>query len=70
MKVGFEVKARSLKDQTLNTGLEVRELIKGEVFLARYKNQQVFECLIELGILQKVSSAEPLQKKIPVVFIV
>ena len=63
-----EVKLKSLKDQTLNTGIEKVELVKDEIFRAKFKNQMCVDNLIALGgIVQTVPSIVALSKKIPVI---
>ena len=64
----IEVKLQSLKDQTLNTGVEKVELVKDEIFRAKFKNQMCVDNLIALGgIVQTVPSIVALSKKIPVI---
>ena len=62
-----EVKLKSLKDQTLNTGVETVELIEGEIFRAVFKNQMVVNNLIDVGVIAEVPSIVALTKEIPVV---
>jgi len=63
----IEVKLQSLKDQTLNTGVEIVELVQDEIFRAKFKNQVVVDSLISIGVVQTVPSIVALTKRIPVI---
>jgi len=65
------VKARlcSLKDQTLITGVEVRDLIEGEIFEARFKSEAVIEGLIGIHVIKRVPPDAGICKNIPVILL-
>ena len=65
----IQAKARSIQDQSLNTGIEVLELVKNEVFSAVYKSELIFEELIKIGVIKEVSSKTAEAKNIPVVLL-
>jgi len=63
-----EAKVRSLKDQSLFTGVEELYLFQGQVFTAIFKNADVLEGLEKIGVLEIVDDDVPEQKEIPVLF--
>lgn len=67
MLTAVETKVRSLKDQTLWTGVYHYELIKGEVFVGVFKSITTLEGFLELGILEAVDESVPCEKVFPVI---
>jgi Leucine-rich repeat (LRR) protein len=61
-------KIKSLKDTTLRTSIETIMLSKNQVTLARFKNKQEFEGIINSGVAIEVPSCEPEVKVIPVLY--
>ena len=64
-----EFKVQSLQDQTLNTGVEIYELTKGEIFIGKFKSSALVNNFIEAGIIIKTNSIIPLEKPIPVILL-
>lgn len=62
----IQKKVRSLKDQTLNTGVASYSLVKGEVFIGWFKNPGLLDSLINIGVLERVPDNEKVEKIIPV----
>lgn len=67
MLTAVETRVRSLKDQTLWTGVYHYELIKGEVFVGVFKNIQTLEGFLEIGVLEAVDESVPCEKVFPVI---
>jgi len=61
-------KIKSLVDTTLRTSIETIMLSKDQVTLAKFKNKQEFEGIINSGIAIEVPLCEPEVKVIPVLY--
>jgi hypothetical protein len=60
-------KVRSLLDQTINTTIESRRLVEGEVATIRFKNEPQIEEYIAQGFIELVPNDMPEQKVIPII---
>lgn len=60
-------KIRSLKDQTLDTTVDHKLLVRGEVAVIQFINQIQVDSYISVGILELVEETEPVRKVIPVI---
>jgi len=67
MQTFVETKVRSLKDQSLWTGVEHYELLEGEVFVGVFKSEGTVDAFIDIGILEGVDESVPCQKVFPVI---
>ena len=64
-----EAKVRSLKDQSLYTGVQHYELIKWEVFVGVFKNEQTIDAFEAIGILEVVDESVPVEKVFPIILL-
>ena len=60
-------KIRSLKDQTLDTLVDRKQLVFGEVTVVKFMNQPQLMSFVGSAILELVPDTEPVQKIIPVI---
>lgn len=67
MFTAVEAKVRSLKDQSLWTGVHHYELIAGEVFVGVFKSVQTLQGFLDIGIIEGVDESVPCEKVFPVV---
>ena len=49
-----EIQCVSLLDQTLNTGLEIMNLIEGEIFTAHFRNPKHFRQYVDIGVIMEL----------------
>jgi len=60
-------KIRSLKDQTLDTNVDRKQLVKGEVAVVNFLTEPQMMSFVGMGVLELASDAEPTRKVIPVI---
>ena len=61
-----EIQCVSLLDQTLKTGLQIINLVEGEIFTAHFRNPQHFRQYVEIGVLAEAPAGSVDKKIIPV----
>jgi hypothetical protein len=54
--MALRVRIRSLKNQTLNTGVASYSLMGGQVITVLFKNRSSLDSLIELGVIEKYNN--------------
>jgi len=62
----LEIKCVSLKDQTLNTGLQRIRLVEGEVFSTYFKSFQHFRQYTDIGVIAEAPKDVEVKKVIPI----
>lgn len=60
-------KIKSLKDQTLDTIVDRKQLVAGEVAEVKFLSQAQMMGFVSIGVFELVSAAEPVHKVIPVI---
>jgi len=60
-------KIKSLKDQTLDTTVDRKRLVIGEVAVVNFLSEPQMTSFVGMGVLEMVSDSEPICKVIPVI---